>query len=164
MFKFSRRSYTYRAWWGCAKKTYLRAIKWAHSVRAFWHVIASERLSRLRMQIDLRSDYERQHDVPLRNGLLTQSILVKGTRSRSDVNMQVRLHGYRLLYNALCPLFGFRKWFSWGPVPVCLCTLLWCRNPRFTQILPHLQNGLYRMTSLTCSCLFKCHQTFIWAL
>ena len=43
------------------------------------------------MQIDLRSDYERQHDVPLRNGLLTQSILVKGTRIRSDVNMQVRL-------------------------------------------------------------------------
>lgn len=43
----------------------------------------------IQSMIDLRSDYERQHDVPLRNGLLTQSILVKGTRSRSDIKMQV---------------------------------------------------------------------------
>lgn len=60
-----------------------------HYVHWFLLIYRERSIEDHSMQIDLRSDYERQHDVPLRNGLLTQSILVKGTRSRSDIKMQV---------------------------------------------------------------------------
>jgi len=39
--------------------------------------------------IDLRSDYERQHDIPLRDGLLSKATVVRGVRKGGGITMQV---------------------------------------------------------------------------
>jgi hypothetical protein len=41
------------------------------------------------MQIDLRSDYERQQDIPLRDGLLSKATVMRGIRKGSSIAMKV---------------------------------------------------------------------------